>query len=285
MAPDRDGPVPDGRARLEAEVRAALAAGAARAAVSPGAWSRVDRRIRRARLRAMLPGVFAVAAVTAALAVVPLVRAFPGPAPEPVPAAVTGLTGVTPVADPARALRAIGERVSGEPVEAVAWTDTRGRNLVVLSAWTRAGTPSPDTAPPSPTTTARLEGTHFVTGDGTTRRVETIRDGVEDCGQDVTATFRPGSLGVTDLDHDGVGEVTFAYKLSCAGDVRPARLKLLVLEDGAKYIVRGESYDHRGDGAGVPALAAPEPEPAAGRWPPALYHHATTLFGRWSIRR
>jgi hypothetical protein len=115
--------------------------------------------------------------------------------------------------------------------------------------------------------------------------VETIRDGVESCGHDVTAAFRPGSLGVTDLDHDGVGEVTFAYLLRCAGDVSAARLKLLVLEDGAKYIVRGFSYDNRGDGVGLAALAAPEPEPADADWPPALRRHASTLFGRWSIRR
>jgi hypothetical protein len=90
---------------------------------------------------------------------------------------------------------------------------------------------------------------------------------------------------VTDLDHDGVGEVTFAYLLNCAGDVSPARLKLLVLEDGAKYIIRGSSYARPGDGAGLPALAAPAPEPAAGRWPPALHRHASALFTRWSIRR
>jgi hypothetical protein len=115
--------------------------------------------------------------------------------------------------------------------------------------------------------------------------VDVIRDGVDDCAADVTAAFRPGSLGVTDLDRDGVGEVTFAYLLRCAGDVAPAGLKLLVLEDGGKHIVRGQSYLTRGDGAGLPALPAPRPEPAFADWPPALRRHAETLFGRWSIRR
>jgi hypothetical protein len=40
--------------------------------------------------------------------------------------------------------------------------------------------------------------------------------------------------------------VTFAYTLACRSDVSPVTFKLLMLENGRKYIVRGESWNFEG---------------------------------------
>jgi len=41
------------------------------------------------------------------------------------------------------------------------------------------------------------------------------------------------------MDNNNLGEITFAYKLACISDASPLTLKLLILENGNKYIIRG----------------------------------------------
>jgi hypothetical protein len=51
-----------------------------------------------------------------------------------------------------------------------------------------------------------------------------------------------------DLDNDNYGEITFAYIKTCTSDVSPMTLKLLTLENGEKYIIRGSTRIDWGDG-------------------------------------
>jgi hypothetical protein len=82
---------------------------------------------------------------------------------------------------------------------------------------------------------------HVAVDGGETRELRVVRDKVEDCEYDMLVQVHPESLEVTDLDGDGAGEVTFGYKLACRSDMSPATFKLLVLEDGDKYILRGDT--------------------------------------------
>jgi len=50
--------------------------------------------------------------------------------------------------------------------------------------------------------------------------------------------FVPESINVSDLDNDDIGEITFAYILEDL-TVEIPDLKLLILENGDKYIIRG----------------------------------------------
>ena len=50
--------------------------------------------------------------------------------------------------------------------------------------------------------------------------------------------FLPESINVSDKDGDEIGEITFAYILEDFTGVIPD-LKLLILENGDKYIIRG----------------------------------------------
>jgi hypothetical protein len=47
------------------------------------------------------------------------------------------------------------------------------------------------------------------------------------------------------------GEITFVYRLGCDGDPTPVPMKLMMLEDGDKYAIRGttslEMYNHVGE--------------------------------------
>lgn len=100
-----------------------------------------------------------------------------------------------------------------------------------------------------------------------------VRDGVDDCGWgDLTAQFVPQSLAVHDDDGDAVGEVTFTYHLACRTDVSAAEQKLLVLEDGRKYILRGHTSTP------YQPFEDPVPEPAADQWPAGAYERAVARF-------
>lgn len=111
---------------------------------------------------------------------------------------------------------------------------------------------------------------------GAPRNLLPVRDLVEPCEMGgVTATFHDAARTITDLDGDGIAEVTFAYELACRSDVSPATYKLLVLENGKKYILRGQTTVDPGDGAIGGTFTA---EPAEAKWPAAFLGHAKKLW-------
>ena len=99
-----------------------------------------------------------------------------------------------------------------------------------------------------------------------------VRDGVSECEVDMVAEFVSESLQVTDFDDDGYDEVSFAYRLNCSGDPSPDEQKLLVLEEGKKYILRGSVFSP------YEPFEDPRPEPAPSAWPPGTYDDALFRF-------
>jgi hypothetical protein len=85
-----------------------------------------------------------------------------------------------------------------------------------------------------------------------------VRDQEKNCPWDLAVDFVEPALGLSDLDGDGAGELTFAYQLDCASDVSPATLKLLVLEGPDKYILRGRTRVDVGGGETVGGDAEPD---------------------------
>lgn len=181
---------------------------------------------------------------------------------SPAPAGTGELADVTYDLDPSVEARRGGLDADGA-VQALRFTDANGANLVVLR------TPGTQRDP-------RLLADHVLlraaTG-GAGRVLRAVRDGEEACEFDETAEFVDGSLSVRDDDQDGLGEVTFAYRLACRSDVSESELKLLVLEDGKKYILRGTSSSQF-----VPDPGDPVPEPARQAWPGASYDQALSRF-------
>ncbi|PIG97900.1 hypothetical protein CS542_06705 [Pedobacter sp. IW39] len=51
--------------------------------------------------------------------------------------------------------------------------------------------------------------------------------------------FIPGALFITDLNSDGIAECTFAYHLTCTGRVDNKVMKLIMLQNRNKYVIRG----------------------------------------------
>jgi hypothetical protein len=140
------------------------------------------------------------------------------------------------------------------------WTDRKGKNVLALIWQVESGS-------------KRLWAYHYIDGDKP-KLVRKVQDKELDCEFDNLARFVDGSVGVTDLDGDGVGEVTFAYDLGCVSDVSPTPRKLLLLESGQKWILRGLA--RAADGAG----GTFKPDPAKSRWPAAFHRHAAAEWAR-----
>lgn len=118
------------------------------------------------------------------------------------------------------------------------WKDTRGENIVIL---TESGVYWKDVY--DATRSAKLYAYHFIKSrDNAWQEMWKMNDIVNDCTYDVRCEFFENSLTVTDLDGDGLAEVSFAYGLSCKGDGRPDEKKLVFFEGIDRYSIKGITY-------------------------------------------
>lgn len=155
----------------------------------------------------------------------------------------------------------------------VRFSDRNGANVVVLVHQVEAG---------GSVNNRRLWAHHYVEADGKRRILRTVRDQEENCEFDNLAGFVDGSLGVTDLDGDQLGEVAFAYDLGCMSDVSPKGRKVVLLENGEKWILRGDSRVDAGGGQRLGGRFTPDP--AQGKWPKTLHDHAIDVWNRFVDR-
>jgi hypothetical protein len=95
------------------------------------------------------------------------------------------------------------------------------------------------------------------------------------CEFDLVVRFVRRSLTVTDLDNDGVGEVTMLYVLMCTGGYDGATLKLIMREGEAKYAIRGTTRLQDPYGGGEMKL-----DRSFDGAPPAFREHAVR---RWNL--
>lgn len=82
---------------------------------------------------------------------------------------------------------------------------------------------------------------HYGRKEGEAKLLRKIYDFEKDCEFDRTLEFLKNDILLTDLDNDQIGEISFAYRKACISDVSPKELKLLILENGDKYIIRGNT--------------------------------------------
>jgi hypothetical protein len=133
----------------------------------------------------------------------------------------------------------------GNIVAGAQWVDKQGENLLILCESGPLKSPVPPNSKNNPYgewgNTAELHGYHYTRNRGEWVLVWRLHDSVKICPFDLEAAFLPNSLTITDLDHNGIGESTFLYKLGCRSDVSPVHLKLIMHEGKVKFAVRGET--------------------------------------------
>ena len=80
---------------------------------------------------------------------------------------------------------------------------------------------------------------HYVIKNDIVRQLRKVYDIEADCEYDLSLYFIDSSIVISDLDQDNYGEITFAYRKACRSDVSSSTMKLITLENGEKYIIRG----------------------------------------------
>lgn len=110
----------------------------------------------------------------------------------------------------------------GSVVHKISWKDKNGENLALFTK-----------------TEDRLWVYHYAFPKGVAKLIRKVQDNELDCPLDMSLFFVNESITVTDLDANNLGELSFMYKKGCRGDVRPLDVKLLLIENGDKYIMRG----------------------------------------------
>jgi hypothetical protein len=114
------------------------------------------------------------------------------------------------------------------------WHDASGENWLVLyetGAYIEKGQTD---------ASAKLSAVLFQKTDSGFVTKWKMKDNITNCGLDITCTFYDDHLSITDLDSNGIAEITMVYALSCKGDVSPNEKKLIMYEGGKKYAIRGE---------------------------------------------
>jgi hypothetical protein len=163
-------------------------------------------------------------------------------------------------------LRKAGKSAGGTIVEAWSWTDNNGKNLVV------------SVISPAPAGKQTLRVIHLAKLD--TDHVKTLRimrdPRLPDCGGNSggTASFTKNSMYVRDLNSDGIAEVTVGWSSRCGGEGSKSEVKLAVISNGHKYIIRGQGV------IGSSGSGSAQPDPRDSHWPKndldaalTLYHH------------
>jgi hypothetical protein len=134
-----------------------------------------------------------------------------------------------------------GIPVKGELGEAWQWTDKLGENILVISQ-VPPYDDKKNNIDEDEGQSADLYATQFRKNGTGYQEVWKITDGEKNCPFDITSGFIKGSTTVTDLDKDGIAEVTVQYSLACRSDVSPAYMKLVMFEDTSKYTLNGAMW-------------------------------------------
>lgn len=69
-----------------------------------------------------------------------------------------------------------------------------------------------------------------------------LEDGITKCGEDYFSTFKD-TPAITDLDKNGIKEVTMAYSQVCTGGISSSEYKVIMRENQNKYGLRGATFD------------------------------------------
>lgn len=117
--------------------------------------------------------------------------------------------------------------------EAKKWNDAAGENWLVLYETGVFGNQQTEAS------SAKLSAALYLKNDTGFVQQWNLNDFVNDCQVDVVCEFYKNHLAITDLNKNGIAEITMVYALSCRGDVSPNEKKLMIYEGSNKYALRG----------------------------------------------
>jgi len=130
-------------------------------------------------------------------------------------------------------------KVAGKILTGKRWQDVNGMNIVFFSEV--KSEKSDQEFPPDGARTVEFHIYHFKKSAKEYELVREITDFEKDCWADNRAKLDTKNITVTDIDKNNFAELTFTYHLGCTSELSPDGLKLIMLENGKKYAIRGNT--------------------------------------------
>jgi len=128
---------------------------------------------------------------------------------------------------------------NGNIKDAVQFTDSMGSHLVITS---ETGIyRNKQFKHENNGSDAELFAYHYIIKDNQPQLTWQIYDIIQDCPVKIEANFVNNTLQITDLNHNGIGEIWLMYKTVCHGDVSPGSMKVVMYEGSYKYTMRGRT--------------------------------------------
>ena len=128
--------------------------------------------------------------------------------------------------------------VTGNIVDAYTWMDENGTNYFIRTI-TEIDMAYPQ-SDGDEVNSQYLYAYHYCKDEiGETILLKETIDFVKDCEFDIVLSHELDALTLTDIDENNIGEITFIYRTACTSDVSPSTQKLIMLENGNKYPLRG----------------------------------------------
>lgn len=131
--------------------------------------------------------------------------------------------------------------VKGVLVEVLEFTDKNGYNLIICTQTGKfpVSIKNEEGKYEKLNDRAELSFYHFVKVGDSYKMLAELNDEQNCDGFDLYNGFTKKSLALTDLDRDGVAEISFQVTKSCRSDVSPAERKLFLFEAGKTYYLQG----------------------------------------------
>lgn len=141
---------------------------------------------------------------------------------------------------------------TGNIVTGKRWKDDNGENITIIC--TTKEKVSRDEYSES-VLTKEIYAYNYANSGGKFAQLWKMSDFVKECPFDITLEYKENSLSLTDIDKNGIAEITFMYMNDCRSDVSPGSLKLMMYENKTKYALRGESrIDIEGEEEGYASI-------------------------------
>jgi len=123
-------------------------------------------------------------------------------------------------------------KYDGKMVAGAKWEDNNGLNILIINE-------TPEKTQSGDERMKELFAYQYIIDGENSKQLWKVNDFIKECPLDISLSYMPKSLTITDLDNNGIAENTFMYRMACKGDVSPDDMKLIMHEAGSKYAIRG----------------------------------------------
>lgn len=128
----------------------------------------------------------------------------------------------------------------GKIYKGLRWQDNNGDNIFILTVGETKSFYKSDYE--QDVKTLNWHGYHYCNYNSNEYRIiQNFNDFVKDCEFDLMFNFIEEAFKVSDLNNNNIGEVFVLYNMTCASDVSPLTMKLILFENSEKYLIRGST--------------------------------------------